>query len=203
MFKEKGNIFWSTVIVSTFFHFGSAQSLSHVQLFATPWTAECQASLSFTISWSLLKVMSMESVIPSNHLILCHPLLLFPLIFLCIRVFSNESLFTLGDQSTGASASASVLPMHIQGWSPLGLIGLISLQSKGLSIVFFNTAVQKHQFFDAQPSLWSNFHIHTSVQLLSCVWLWNPMDCGTPGFPVLHHLLEFAQTHVYWVSDAI
>ena len=69
----------------------SVQSLSHVQLFATPWTAECQASLSITSSWSLLKLMSIESVMPSNHLILCHPLLLPPSIFPRIRVFSNES----------------------------------------------------------------------------------------------------------------
>ena len=83
-------------------------------LFVTPWIATCQASLSFTISWSLLKLMSTESVMPSNHLILCHPLLLLPSIFPSIRVFSNEWLFTSGGQSIGASASASVLPMNIQ-----------------------------------------------------------------------------------------
>ena len=117
------------------------QSLSCIWLFVTPWTAAHQASLSFTISWSLLKLMSIESVMPSNHLILCHPLLLLPSIFPSIRVFSNESALTSGGQSIGASASTSVLPMNIQDWFPLGLIGLISLQSKGLS------RVQNHQFF--------------------------------------------------------
>ena len=102
------------------------------------------------------------SVIPCNHLILCCPLLLLPSIFPSIRVFSNEKLFTSGGQRIGASASASasVLPMNIQD-CPLGLTGQISLQSKGLSRVFSSTTVQKHQFFSAQPSLWSNSHIHT------------------------------------------
>ena len=113
-------------------------------LFETPGTAACQASLSFTISWSLLKLMSIELVMPSNHLILCHPLLLLPSIFPSIWVFSNELvLFTSGGQSIGASAF--ILPMNIQGWFPLGLTGLISLQSKGLSRAFSNTTVQKHQ----------------------------------------------------------
>ena len=111
-----------------------AQLLSCVWLFATPWTAALQASPSFAISWSLFKLMSFESVMRSNHLILCHPLLLLPSIFCSIRVFSNELLFTSGGQSMGASAS--VLPMNIQGLFPLGLTGLISLQSKGLSRVF-------------------------------------------------------------------
>ena len=111
-----------------------AQLLSCVWLFATPRTAVLQASPSFSISWSLFKLMSFESVMWSNHLILCHPLLLLPSIFCSIRVFSNELLFTSGGQSMGASAS--VLPMNIQGLFPLGLTGLISLQSKGLSRVF-------------------------------------------------------------------
>ena len=121
------------------------QLLSCVWLFATPWTAKCQASLSFTISWSLLKLMFIESVIVSSHLILCYPLLL-PSIFPSIRTFP-VSLFTLGGQRTGASAWASVLPMNIQGWSPLELTGWISLQSKGLSRVFSNT---KQQWYLAQ-----------------------------------------------------
>ena len=111
--------------ISIFRRFSSVQMLSCVRLFVTPWTAACQASLSITISWSLLKLMSIKSVMPSNHLILCRPLLLLPSIFTSIRVFSNESV------------------------------------------------------------------------------LWNPMNCSTPGLPVHHHLLEFAQTHVHWVSDAI
>ena len=89
------------------------QLLSHVQLFATPWTAACQASLSFTISWGLLKLMSIESVMPSSHLILCHPLLLLPSIFPRTRVISNESSLPSGGQSIGASASALVLPINI------------------------------------------------------------------------------------------
>ena len=133
--------------------------LSHVQLFAIPWTTAHQASLSFTISQSLLKFTSIESVMPSNHLILSRPLLLLLSIFPRIRVFSNELALR---QSIAASASASVLPKNIQGQFPLGLIGLISLQSKELSRVFFSsTTVQNHQFFNAQPSLWSNSHIGT------------------------------------------
>ena len=110
------------------------QSISHIWLFATPRTAAHQASLSVTISQSLLRLMSTESMMPSDHLILCRPLLLLPSIFPSIRVFSYESaLFTSGGQSIGASASASVLPVNIQGWFPLGWTGWISLQSKGLS----------------------------------------------------------------------
>ena len=148
--------------VNSFFKvFSSVQPLSHVQLFATPLTATWQASLSINNSQSLLKLKSTESVMPSNHLILCCPLLLLPSIFPSIRVFSVSQFFTSGGQTIGVSASASVLPMNIQDWSPLGLTGWISLQSKGLSRVFSNTAVQKHQFFRAQLSLLSNSHIHT------------------------------------------
>ena len=137
------------------------QSLSHVWLFVTPWTAAHQASLCFTISQSLLKLMSIESVMPPKHLILCFSLLLLPSIFPNIRVFPMSQLFTSGSQNIGASASASVLPMNIQGWFPFRLTGSISLLSKGLSRVFSNTTVPKCQFFDTQPSLWSNPHIHT------------------------------------------
>ena len=141
--------------------FSSIQSLSHVQLFATPWTTACQASLSITNSWSLLKLMSIESTMPSNQLILCHPLLLLPSIFPASESFPMSQLITSGCQRIGASASASVLPMNIQDGFPLGWTGWISLQSKGLSRVFSNTTVQKHQFFSAQPSSQSNSHIHT------------------------------------------
>ena len=137
------------------------QLLSRVQLSATPWTIACQASLSITNSPSLLKLIPIESVMPSNHLILCHPLLLLPSVFPNFRVFSNESVLPSGGQSIGISASASVLPMNTQDWFLLGLTSLISLQSKGLSRVFSNTTVQKHQFFGTQLSLWSNSHIHT------------------------------------------
>ena len=128
-----------------------------------PWTAAQQASLSITNSQSLLKLMSIESVMPSNHLILCRPLLLLPLLFLSIRVFSNKSVLPSGGQSIGASALALVLPMNIQDCFPLGLTGGISLQSKGISRVFSNTTVQKHLFFSIQLSLWSNSHIHTRL----------------------------------------
>ena len=111
----------------------------------TPWTAVCQASLSFPISHSLLKLMSAESVMPSNHLTLCLPLLYLPSIFPSIRVFASSG------QSIGASASASVLPMNSPGRFPLGLTGLISLQSKGLSRVFSNTTIWKPHFFSTQP----------------------------------------------------
>ena len=116
------------------------QSLSHVWLFATPWTVAWQASLFFTISQSLLKLMSIELVMPSNHLILCQPLLLQPLTFSSIRVFSMSQFFSPGGQSNGALAS--ILPMNIEDWFPLGLTGLISLQSKGLSRIFSNTTVK-------------------------------------------------------------
>ena len=125
---------------------GSVQSLSRVQLFGTPWTA-AWASLFITSSRSPHKPMSIKSMMPSNHLILGHPLLLLPSIFPSIRVFSNESALHIGGQSIGVSASASVLPMNTQDWAPLGWTGWISLQPRDPSRVFSNTIVQKHQFF--------------------------------------------------------
>ena len=131
--------------------FRSVQSLSHVRLFAIPCTAAHQASLSITNSQSLLKFMSIELVMPSHHLILCHPLLLLPSVFPSITgSFPISQFFALSGQSIEVSASASVLPMNIQDWFPLGWTGWISLQSKGFSRVFSNTTVQKHQFFSAQ-----------------------------------------------------
>ena len=132
--------------------FSSVQLLSGIQLFVTPWTAACQASLSIINSQTLLKLMYIKSVMPSNHLMLCHPLLLSPSIFPSIRnwdSFQMSQFFTSGGQSIEVSASASVLPMNIQDSSPLGWTGWISLQSKELSRVFSNTTVQKHQFFSA------------------------------------------------------
>ena len=125
---------------------------SCVRHFATPWTAAHQASLSITNSQSLCKLMSIESVMPSNHLILCCPLLFQRSIFPSIRVFSDESAFQISP-SIRASASASVPPMCIQGWFPWGLTGLIFSQSNELSRVFSNTTVQKHQWCSAQLSL--------------------------------------------------
>ena len=112
--------------------FSSVQSLSRVQFFETPWTAAHQASLSITNSRNLLKLMSIASVMPSNHLILCHPLLLLSSIFPSISVFSNESVLCIKWPEYW-SFSFSILPMNIQGWFPWGLTGLISLKSKGLS----------------------------------------------------------------------
>ena len=120
-------------------------SLSFVWLFVTPWTLVRQAPLFSAISWSLLKLMSIELVMPSNHLILCHPLLLPPSIFPASGSFLMSQFFTSGGQSIGVSALTSILPMNIQDWFPLEWTGWISLQSKGLSRVFSNTTVQKHQ----------------------------------------------------------
>ena len=105
-------------------------------------------------------VYSTEFVMPSNHLILCHPLFLLPSIFPASGSFPISQFLASGGQSIEASASTSVLPKNIQDWFPLGLTSLLYLQSKGLSRVFSNTTVQKHQFFSTQPSLWSNSHIH-------------------------------------------
>ena len=143
------------------YQFSSVQSLSRVWFFATPWNAACQASLSITNSWSLLKLMSIESVMPSNHLIFCHPLLLLPSIFPSIRVFSKESVLCIRWPKYWSFSFSISLFNEYSGLISLGLTGLISLQSKGLSRVFSNSTVQKHQFFGAQLSLWSNTHIHT------------------------------------------
>ena len=137
--------------------FSSVQSFSHVRLFETPWIAARQASLSITISQSSLRLMSMESVMPSSYLFLGRPLLLPPPIPPSIRVFSNESTLRMMGQSIGVSALASFVPKNTQGRSPSEWTGWISLQSKGLSRVFSNTTVQKHHlqhsaFFTVQLS---------------------------------------------------
>ena len=118
-------------------------SVAQSFLFVTPWTAACQASLSITNFRNLLKLMSIDSVMPSNHLILCHPLLLAS-IFPASGSFQMSQLFASHGQSTGVSASTSVPPVNTQDRSPLGWTGWISLQSKGLSRVFSNPTVQKH-----------------------------------------------------------
>ena len=142
----------------------------------TPWTAAPQAPLSSIISWSLLKFMSIELVMLSNHLILCCSLLLLLQSFLASESFTVGWLFASGGQSIGALAIA--LPMNIQDWFPSGLTDLISLQSRELSRVFCSTTIWKHQFFGAQPSLWSNSHI--------CAWL-------------LDHSFDYMD--LYWQSD--
>ena len=153
------------------FQFSSVQSLSHVWLFATPWTAAHQASLPITNFQNLLKLLSIESVTTSNHLVLCHSFSSCLQSFPESGSFTINRLFTSDSQSIGASASASVLLMNILGWYPLGLTGLISFLSKGLSRVFSSNTIQKHQFFITQPSLWSNSHIHTWLQEKSQLWL--------------------------------
>ena len=146
-------------IIEQFSSQSSDQWLSHVRLLATPWTVARQALLSITNSQSLLRLKSIASVKLSNH---SHPLSSpFPS---AVNLSQHQGLFQWVDSSHQVAKvlelSASVL-MNIQGWFPLGLMGLISFQSKGLSRVFSNTTVQKHQFFSAQLSLWSNSHIHT------------------------------------------
>ena len=135
------------------------QSLSHIRLFATPWTAARQASLSFTISGSLLKPMSIESVMSSNHLICCHPLLLLPSVFPSIRVFSNELALQIRWPKYW-SFSFSISPSNEYS-------GLISFRMDWLDLLAvqgtLKSLLQHHssklQFFSAQPSLWSNSHI--------------------------------------------
>ena len=154
--------------------FSSVQLLSHVWLFAMPWTAAHQASLSITNSWSSPKFVS-ESVMPSSHLILCRPFSSCPQSLPASESFPMSQLFTWGGQSTVVTALASVLPKNTQDRSPLEWTGWISLQSKGLSRVFSNTTVQKHQFFSAQLSSQSSFHIHTRPQEKSQPWLGGPL----------------------------
>ena len=145
VFMEK----WKMLFV--LLQFTSVQLLSHVWLFVTPWTAACQASLSTPNSWSLLKLMSIESVMLPNHLILCHPLLLLPSIIPSISVFSNES----GGQINGVSASASVLPMNIQDWFPLGWTGWIPTCPRDS----FKSLLQHHS--SKASILYGPSHIHT------------------------------------------
>jgi len=129
--------------------------------------------LHYLISQSFLRFMSIESMMLSNHLILCYPLLLLPSVFPSTRVFPISWVFASGGYSTRTSVSASVLKMNIQGWFPLGLTGLISLQSKGLSRLFSSTTVWKHQFFMFSllygPTL-TSMHDYWKKQL----WLYGP-----------------------------
>ena len=148
-----------------FIQFSSVQLLSHVPLFVTPWTAARQASLFITNSWSL------PNSCPLSQW--CHPTIsssVVPIPSSCLQSFPASGSFPMsqfflsGGQGIGVSASASILPKYTQDWSPLGWTGWISLKSKGLSKVFSNTTVQKHQFFDTQPSSQSNSNIHTWPQ---------------------------------------
>ena len=114
--------------------------------------------------------MSIELMMPSNHRTLCCPFSSCPLSFSASESFLRSWLFPSGGQSVGASISASVLSMNMQGWFPVGLTGLISLLSRGLSRIFSSTTIRRHQFFGAQPSLWSSSLIH--MWLLEKPWLW-------------------------------
>ena len=150
------------------------QSLSCVWLFVTPRMAAHQASLSFTISWSLRKLMSIELVMPTNHLILCRPLLLSS-IFTSIRVFSSESVLHIR-WPTYWSFSFSISPYNeCSRLFSFRIDGLDLLLSKGLSRVFYNTTVRKHQFCGSQTSLWSNSHIHTWLLEKPQLWLYGPL----------------------------
>ena len=144
--------------------FSSVQSFSCVRLFATPWIAARQASLSITNSQSSLRLTSIESVMPSSHLIHVVPFSSCPQSLPASESFPMSQLFAWGGQSTGVSALASFLPKNTQGWSPSEWTGWISLQSKRLSRVFSNNTVQKHQFFGTQLSSQSNSRIHTWPQ---------------------------------------
>ena len=144
--------------------FSSVQLLSHIRFFAAPWTAAHHVFLFITNSRRLLKLRSIQSVMPSNHLILCHPLLLLAQSFPASGSFPMSWLFASAGQGIGASALAPVLPVNIQGWFSLGLTDLTSLQSKEFSRVFSSTTVWKHQFFSVQPSLWSDSHICTTTR---------------------------------------
>ena len=147
------HITWIYKYIYTYYLPYQFSSTAHLCLtLSDPWTAARQASLSNTNSQILPKLLSIESLMPSNHLILCCPLLP-PLIFPTIRVFPMSKFFESDGQSIGVSASASVLPMNTQDWLPLGGTSWISLQSKGLSRVFSNTTVQQYQFLGAQLSL--------------------------------------------------
>ena len=142
-------------------YFCSVQLLSRVQLAVTPWIAACQASLSVTNSRSSPKLGSIESVMPSNNLILCCPLFLLPSIFPSIRVFPNESALCIRWPKYWSFSFKFSPSKNTQDWSLLEWTGWISLQSKGLSRVFSSTTVQKHQFFGDQLSSQFNSHIHT------------------------------------------
>ena len=151
-------------IENKFVILSSVHLLSHIQPFPTPWTAACQASLSTTNSQSLLKLMSIESVMSSNHPILCHPLLLLPSIFPSIRVFSNELVLRIRWPNYW-SFSFSISPSNEYSGLISFMIDWFDLPAvQGILNSLLQTAVQSHQFFGTQLPLWSNSHIHTQLQ---------------------------------------
>ena len=158
--KMWNSLFWGEMS----YQLSSVQLLRRVRLFATPWNAERQASLSIANSWSLFRLTPIESVMPSSHLILCLPLLLLHPISPSIRDFSNESTLHMRWPKYW-SFSFSIIPSkEIPGLISFRMDWLDLLAVKVLSRVFSNTTVQKHQFFSAQPSSQSNSHIHTWPQ---------------------------------------
>ena len=152
--------------------FSSVQWLSHAPLFATPWTATHQASLSMNNSRSLPTLMSIESVMLYNHLNLCCFHRFPPSIFPNIRVFSNESGHHIRWPNIGVSSSTSVLPMNIQEWFLSGWTDWISLQSKGLSRVFTNITVQKHRFFNTQLFIVQLSHPYMAIEKTIALTRW-------------------------------
>ena len=151
--RRTNSITWKYLLINFLLTFSSVQSLSCVQLFATPWTSARQASLSITNSQSPLKLISIESVMPSNHLILCCPFLLLPSIFPSIKIFLKEEVLHIR-WPTYWSFTFSISPSNEHpGLISFRMDWLDPLQSKGLSRVSSNTTVQKHQFCCAQLSL--------------------------------------------------
>ena len=148
--------------------FMGSQRVGHYWRTGLNWTEH------YIYSHTLLKLMSIESVMSSNHVILCHSLLLLPSVFLHISVFSSQPALLIRYQNFGGSDSAC-LPINIWGWFPLGLTGLMSLQSKVLSRFFPSTTIQKHQFLSSQPSFWSKSHICTWLLEETWFWLYGPL----------------------------
>ena len=182
------------------------QLVSHVQLFVTPWTEACQASLPFTMSRSLLKFMSIESVMLSNHLILCC-LLLLPSTFPSIRVFSQwvGSSNQVAKESIRASASSSVLPVNSQSWFPLGLTGLILVPVQGTRKSFFqHHRLKASIMLSAEPSLWSNsriLHNYWKNHSFVCTDLCLQHDFFAFVFPVvIYGASPFARTRLWYIK---
>ena len=144
----------------------TVQLLSHVRLFSTPWTIACQAPLSFTVSWSLLKFMSIESVMPSNHLILHHPLLLLS-VFPSIRVFSNESALCIRWPKHWSFSVSMIPSREYSGLISNGIdwFDLLAIQGTLKSLLQHHSS--KHKLFGTQPSLWSNSHIYICLLEIS------------------------------------
>ena len=149
--------------------------LNHVQLFAMPWAAAYQVALSFTMFRSSFKLVSLSRWCYRTISTSVVPLSFWLPSFLASGSFPKSRFFTSCGQKIGVSASASVLSINIQDWFPLRLTGLIFLQSKVLSRVFSSMTIQKHQFLCAQPSLWSDFHIHTWLLEKPKLWLCRPL----------------------------